>query len=430
MAKTKTRLVKLPSTEIVRFTTEKHSVLTRLIRSWEQERLVKFARKHKEFFVRLITRFHPLSPLLIQKHDNFFLKQPYLSILLNNKYIASESKMCFAMNMDKIGKWDWRGISGIENFPWTVQLIEQHKDKWRWRLMNQNAGLPWSLEFLSRFHRYWQWNWLSNNDMQGQWTLEMIDEHAEHIDWEAFSLNKGLPWSPQLIERYRDRWNWKALSGNDAIPWTLELYENYQNKADICILAANKSFPWTAELLERFENEFDNACCITWNNKVYSATRKNITRNGWYFLSFNPKITWTQYLFDRYKPDIEKNILWVHGRLSANVPFRIYRKFLRKGDFYSAHDMAHNTSMPWSEKLMKKYFWHFGVLSGNEQIIWTIDLLERYADQWNWFEEEWVKDKWFNPDLETNSAVYSKAFKPFLTDEIIDEILQKFHENG
>jgi len=430
MAEIETGLVRLPSNTIARFMSEKVSILARMIRSWEQERLIKFALKHKEFFARLTARFHPLSLPLLQKHADLFLKQPLLTIMLNNKLIAPEAKLRFALDMDSSGKWNWRGISGVENFPWTAQLVEQHADRWQWRLMNLNPGLPWSSEFIRQFQRYLQWNWLSCNNMNGKWTPEMINEHAEHIDWKAFSKNTGLPWSPELIERYHDLWDWQALSYNTSIPWSLELYERFQDKANICLLAGNEAFPWTAELLERFENEFDKFCHIPWDKEPFMIGKYNKPVTGWYFLSLNYNIPWTQYLFDRYKPDFLKYRINFMGKLGATVPFRIYRKFLKTYEACREADLARNTSIKWTEKMIAKYIEQIGVLSCNRQINWTLDFLEKYEDEWLWFEDEKESLRWFYPDMETNPAVYAKAFKPYLTDEIIDDILQKIQEHG
>ena len=49
--------------------------------------------------------------------------------------------------------------------------------------------------------------------------------------------------------------------------------------------------------------------------------------------------------------------------------------------------LSRNTSLPWSIELFEKYKdqWDWRKLSENESLPWSIELIEKYKDQWDWF---------------------------------------------
>ena len=48
--------------------------------------------------------------------------------------------------------------------------------------------------------------------------------------------------------------------------------------------------------------------------------------------------------------------------------------------------LSRNTSLPWSIELFEKYKdqWDWGGLSSNTSLPWSIELIEKYKDQWDW----------------------------------------------
>ena len=74
--------------------------------------------------------------------------------------------------------------------------------------------------------------------------------------------------------------------------------------------------------------------------------------------------------------------------------------------------LSRNTSLPWSIELFEKYkdqwHWHWFYLSRNTSLPWSIELIEKYKDQWDWRELSW------------NESIHW----PKLSINMVDEIMQ------
>ena len=72
--------------------------------------------------------------------------------------------------------------------------------------------------------------------------------------------------------------------------------------------------------------------------------------------------------------------------------------------------LSRNTSLPWSIELIEKYKdqWDWSYLSSNTSLPWSIELIEKYKDQWDWRELSW------------NESIHW----PKLSINMVDEIMQ------
>ena len=68
----------------------------RVLARSERERHVQFFRDHPQFFVHLLSRFHPLSEMLINQYAD---------------------------------RWKYDGLSGNDSLPWSKALIDQYADR-------------------------------------------------------------------------------------------------------------------------------------------------------------------------------------------------------------------------------------------------------------------------------------------------------------
>ena len=97
--------------------------------------------------------------------------------------------------------------------------------------------------------------------------------------------------------------------------------------------------------------------------------------------------------------------------------------------------LSWNTSLPWSIELFEKYKdqWDLGGLSWNTSLPWSIELFEKYKDKWNWVGLssntslpwsielfEKYKDKWSWVGLSWNESIHW----PKLSINMVDEIMQ------
>jgi len=81
--------------------------------------------------------------------------------------------------------WDWDGLSGNENLPWSESYILKYEDKWDWENLSRNNAIPWNEHLIEKYFDKW--------------------------DWDALSRNDFLPWSVALIKKYSDKWGWFDL---------------------------------------------------------------------------------------------------------------------------------------------------------------------------------------------------------------------------
>ena len=150
-------------------------------------------------------------------------------------------------------------------------------------------------------------------------------------------------------------------------PLSFKLIEKYKDKWDWnWILSWNEALPWSEELIEKYEDKWD-----------------------WDWLSRNKGLPWSEELIEKYEDK------WDWEMLSSNE------------------------GLPWSEELIEKYkdkwdwkggFWS---LSRNKGLPWSEELIEKYEDKWAWKVFHW------------NEVIWNKIFKPYVTDEIIERVMDR-----
>jgi hypothetical protein len=228
-------------------------------------------------------------------------------------------------------------------FQVTLDLLEKFRDYWNWEDLSQNQFLPWSIELIGKYRSYWNW-----------WTL---------------SRNEFLPWSIELIGQFRDHWNWETLSSNRSLDWTTELIDKYEKywywggEGYLEGLSNNLGLPWSVDFIEMYEDKW------TWKN-----------------LSGNPELPLSDYLIEKYKEKWDWEVLCSNPNLHLSVnQLEKYEKYLYWGNKYYLDGLS-GSSLPSSIPMIEKYLnkWDWEVLSTNENIEWTIELIDKYADKLLW----------------------------------------------
>jgi hypothetical protein len=92
--------------------------------------------------------------------------------------------------------------------------------------------------------------------------------------------------------------------------------------------------------------------------------------------------------------------------------------------------------LPWSIELIEKYEdkWNWSILSWNEALHLSIELIEKFKERWDWNNlsrneslpwsiELIEKYKWYWSCLSINEALYHNVFQPHLSDSFIEEIM-------
>ena len=95
-----------------------------------------------------------------------------------------------------------------------------------------SRSFPLTNEMLNEFSDELDWKEVSRNG-HINWTAELIERWAHHIDWFQFShcANERIL-TPNIIERFKDKWNWEVLSGNGSFEFSCELIDKYIDRWD------------------------------------------------------------------------------------------------------------------------------------------------------------------------------------------------------
>jgi len=95
------------------------------------------------------------------------------------------------------------------------------------------------------------------------------------------------------------------------------------------------------------------------------------------------------------------------------LSFKLIEKYKDKWDWNWI--LSWNEALPWSEELIEKYEdkWDWDWLSRNKGLPWSEELIEKYEDKWAWKVFHW------------NEVIWNKIFKPYVTDEIIERVMDR-----
>jgi len=367
-------------------------------------------------------------------------------------------------------EWDWKyGLSSNKSLPWSTEFVKKYKDKWDWTRLMSGYSFPCKREWLihcptmdlmdaskayknSKYFVWTQkeieevWGWQDSSCRSLPWTMELIEKHEDSWNWFDLSKNRSLPWTLELIEKYEDKWYWRFLSANPSLPWSVELIEKYKDKWEDSQseilgiqqeiraienqkekwawlglskkkqklneltrkieevkndwhgknwsgLSANPSLPWSIELIEKYKNKW-----------------------SWYELSENPSLPWSIELIEKFAGMTGKDYLEKNPNTTLSIEF-IENSHIGRGN-WSWSKLSSNKFLPWSIDLIIKFQdkWDYKELFKNPSFPLSIGIIEQFKDKWDWDE------------FSNNDSIYEKAFRPYLTDKLIDEIMQKIIE--
>lgn len=103
----------------------------------------------------------------------------------------------------------WRELSG--DFPWTEQLLEQHKDKVDWKSISSNREILWTPSMLDKFKSRLDWASLSDTSSQTLLHMSNLERFKDYWDWTVLSRNTSLELTPAIIDKFMDKWDWAGI---------------------------------------------------------------------------------------------------------------------------------------------------------------------------------------------------------------------------
>ncbi len=147
----------------------------------------------------------------------------------------------------------WKELS--ENFEWTEQMLDKHKNQVDWKLISLNSNIVWTPAMLEKFKKLIDWKELSSTGCKTILTGDTLEQYKDYWDWSELSKNTDLELSYQLIERFIDLWDWSKLINHwckGRRLYTFDFWERYADKIPSSKL--QDSYLWTT-LVEQREKE-------------------------------------------------------------------------------------------------------------------------------------------------------------------------------
>ncbi|MFL5766104.1 MAG: hypothetical protein ACJ77K_19320 [Bacteroidia bacterium] len=199
------------------------------------------------------------------------------------------------------------------------------------------------------------------------------------------SMAYFLPLSAKELRRYKTVLNWDAVSVNQAIPWSAEVLEEFQDvlsfdKGDeFALINTNEKLPWSIEFIENFRNSWDWEI-LSQNRAVIenSDIRRYFLLQLEPYLSENPEVEDDE-IFDELERNLHTTNKFIEYQISTE-------KEIEQNTNLKFSLLSSNEYLPWSGELISKYAekWDWDMLSLNPSLPWTIDLIEQFESKWCW----------------------------------------------
>lgn len=340
-------------------------------------------------FLRYVFEYFPISHKIIEKYEGIIFWE----------YLSCNKKVKFTEELfEKYPQWRTHASSLARNksVNWNLKLIKKFENDIDWTETNHNwlSALPWSNELVKLYSEKLNWERFSRYEFF-PWTEDFIYNYSSKLDWENISTNKSIPWTEDFIDKNKYRLNWKYLSSNPNLPWSEDFIEKHKNNWDWKNLSQNTELPWSKDFFCKYINN--------WSLNDISGNRG---------------IKWDEDFFNEFLN--YKNAIW--GWLSY-------------------------CCLPWSKELILKYKdkWDWRLLTINENIVWTDEMVNLFYDEIRW--DVICENKSFKLDLDffinnlkkyhKNGSFFYRIVKlteAYLDDDFIEELisnaLNKTQKNG
>lgn len=399
--------------------------------------------KKPKLFIELISRYYPLDEQTIVLNDNLLdwsgISRNTNIDWNNSMFLKYQDKLDFDIKLSyylkqfssietiKIFKKDfskrfndWSSLSASNKLCWSIELLGEFKDEWNWYHLSNNKSMPWSTNLIEEFEDKWDWDMLSGYKNWGKakdwiyytslneisWTTEIIERFKNRWNWRTLScngdyyslqipgnkerlsvkLNTTFPWSLNLIEKYEHKWDWRLLSSNPHLPWSEELIDKYLSKWDWEKLLQNPAISWSKKLIDKYYDIVEKPYEWTRENWEISGYRGTIPSkflsSDWSSICYSNKIDWTESFMEEFQEILNfKNVLSARNDLPWTID--LLEKFEEKWDW---NLLSENENLFWSEEMISRFEhkWNWNSISKNTGIYWNIDLLKKYNTKWNW----------------------------------------------
>lgn len=196
--------------------------------------------------------------------------------------------------------------------------------------------------------------------------FELVEAFQEDVDWYYVSASSNLPWHEQkLLQKWSDKLDWRGIASNAFLFEDAHFFDAHLDQ-------------WLDEPSSKFQALSYNHA-LPWS---IGFIDRFLDYWDWEVLSQNPSLPWSNNFINNY----ENRLIW--------------------GGYEDQQHLKHR-----DENFLILGTFHQGLIS-NEGMPWSIDLLIRFEDELE-FEM-----------LSLNHAVWEKAFKHHVDDNMIESIIK------
>ena len=329
--------------------------------------------RHPKYLMKLLFQFYPLSNDQIVK----FKSEVDWFALSRNEHRAWDKEFIDA----NIEKWDWESLSANTALPWSIEFLKSFPDRFRGHVQTVNPALPWTKEFLLKYERFWNFS--------------------------ALPLNDGIPWSQELVLHPKIiNKNLSYVNGDDL--WTESFLLENANVLPWSFLCSNPYINWSEDLINKLSPYWKKAEKVTCDNMV----------SPWKGLSKNTAVPWNTRLIKKYRKSYFRTygLDWNELSRNTNLPWQEENLLEKFKDKWNWNLVSFNHGVKFSLDQIEEYkdvlYWDSGPscnrnLSSNQNLPWSIELIEKYQDRWSWW------SLCLNPGIQWDEEMIAH-FEPFI----------------
>jgi hypothetical protein len=110
-------------------------------------------------------------------------------------------------NKEQLNKEVFKYLQASTNLCWIIEMILEFKELLNFQILSKSNNVNWSNELILRF--------------------------CEEFDFELLSKNQSIPIDQLIINEFKNRWNFKSLSSNSNVRWCVELLKDFISYFDL-----------------------------------------------------------------------------------------------------------------------------------------------------------------------------------------------------
>jgi len=255
-------------------------------------------------------------------------------------------------------------------------------------------------------------------------------------------VERFYSWDVTSLQLYKDKINRDNLVTNQEILWNAAKLNSIEfSKEQLNVIYSSGRFDYTDQFLMELQENIDWSAIsknpnILWDKKLLDYYKDKL---NWSNLISTSNFKWNSENLKSYVSSFDNNAKYALST-SGNVEWtlELINEF---ADIWNWHRLSQNIHIKWSEDLFVKYIhrWDYYYLSTNTAFCWSQSIIERYESKWSFFDlsknegvpwNEYLIRKYIqkiNPNnLFRNSGVYwTESMLENLT-ELLDKAVTQF----